>query len=147
MAAERDDKKHSDTPRCDAKPLGEPWDGLARQLERELTGALDYAKVLRDDLVARSAEVLMSESSLHSKASAWDKIQAKLTELTGSEEWLRGEGNGTQCAIAVIERFARSAIVRRPRPGEGTECELGPHHCEFPECSCPSNSPDSRSAK
>jgi predicted RNA-binding Zn-ribbon protein involved in translation (DUF1610 family) len=61
----------------------------------------------------RSAEVLMSESSLHSKASAWDKIQAKLTELTGSEEWLRGEGNGTQCAIAVIERFARSAIVRR----------------------------------
>jgi hypothetical protein len=63
--------------------------------------------------ILESAEVLMSESSLHSKASAWDKIQAKLTELTGSEEWLRGEGNGTQCAIAVIERFARSAIVRR----------------------------------
>ena len=28
---------------------------------------------------------------------------------------------------------------RRPRPGEGTNCQLGPHHCEFPECSCPSS--------
>lgn len=33
--------------------------------------------------------------------------------------------------VAVSEK------TRRPRPGEGTDCELGPNHCEFPECACP----------
>jgi hypothetical protein len=85
----------------------------------ELQRAIDFLH----GRVAQSADVLIKESSLHSKASAWDKIQAKLTELTGSEEWLRGEGNGTQCAISVIERFARSATApRRCREGADRDC-------------------------
>jgi hypothetical protein len=50
------------------------------------------------------------QSSIESKAAAWDKIMERLTELTGSEDWLCNRDlNGTQCAIAVIDRFAASA--------------------------------------
>ncbi len=44
----------------------------------------------------------------------------------------------SQDEIDLILASLRSATAGpRPRPGDGTDCQLGPHHCEFPECACP----------
>lgn len=69
------------------------------------------------------------EYRLEGWAACWNHLKnAALQRAVASA------GLATQHATA-----AAASSTRRPRPGEGTDCQKG-YHCSFPECACPRSS-------
>lgn len=71
-----------------------------------------------------------------------ETLYLESVENAATQRAVASAGLATQHATA-----AAACSTRRPRPGDGTDCQKG-YHCSFPECACPrSSTPTERAGR